>query len=158
MKLEIIFINNPLKWNKPLTYLSWIIRQVTSKQNVIKEFVPNHAALKLTFPDGSVRVSDFQSHYKYRTYKLWLAEDTNRIVAVYPFTSVLSNENILYFVENATSIYKGYEHKKLVNYLTLLKLGFKTFKDNPHRMVCFEWIGFLKGLNENNYSLPKDLI
>lgn len=158
MEYEIIFIKNPWKWNKPITYLSWIIRQATKKYNTIEEFVPNHAALRITFPDGTVRVSDFQSHYKYRLESLWLKEDSNREVAVYPFESSLTDSEILYLVENASSLFDGYEHKKLLNYLTKYKFEFSIFQENSKRCVCFEWIGLLKGHKTNNYNLPKDLI
>jgi hypothetical protein len=158
LKLEIIFIKNPWKWDKPLTYLSWIIRAVTKKYNTIKEFVPNHAALKITFPDGKVRISDFQSHYKYRLESLWKEEDINRVTVTYPFETTLSDKEILYLVENASSLFKGYEHRKLINYLTRYKLEFSIFPENSKRCVCFEWCGLLKGHTPNNYDLPRDLI
>lgn len=158
LKLETIFIKNPWKWNKPITYLSWIIRQVTAKYNVMPEFVPNHAALRITFPDGTVRISDFQSRYKYRLEKYWLAEDTNRVTTIRPFASTLTDAEILEEVENAGSKYKGYEFRKLLSYLTLLKMRFELFPVNSKRFVCFEWIGYLQGKGKNNFALPKDLI
>lgn len=158
LKLEIIFIKNPWKWNKPITYLSWIIRQVTAPYNTIPEFVPNHACLKITKPNGEVWISDFQSRYKYREEKYWLLEDTNRITATYPFESTLTDDEILDHVENATSKYEGYEFRKLINFLTSIKWNFRPFPENSYRFVCFEWIAFLQGKPINNYCLPKDLI
>lgn len=157
LKIETIFIKNPWKWNKPITYLSWIIRQVIAKYNVLP-FVPNHAALRITKPDGEVWISDFQSRYKYRKEKYWLLEDTNRITATYSCESSLTDEEILEQIENASSIYKGYEHKKLINYWTKLESDVTIFKENPLRFVCFEWIGFLQGKGNVNFCLPKDLI
>jgi hypothetical protein len=61
-------------------------------------------------------------------------------------------------VENATSTFKGYEHKKLIDYLTKYKFNFTIFKPNSERCVCFEWVGLLKGMGVNNFALPKDLI
>jgi hypothetical protein len=157
LKLETVFIKNPWKWHRPLTYLSWIIRQVTKPYNTIDEFVPNHIALRITKPNGEVWISDFQSHYKYRREKYWLLEDANRLTTTRPFLSNLTDDEILEEVENGTR-YKGYEHRKLISYFTHYKLGFDLFPVTSTRFVCFEWVGYLKGLGINNFALPKDLI
>lgn len=148
-KLKLIIIKNPFDIKKPLTILSHIIRKVT-KSNW------NHCAIMKEI-DGVDCVSDFQSHSKFRPFNVWLNEDLKREYIILEVDSIMTDEEIEYNMKYSSSLYKGYEHIKLINQLTKIKWDFTIFKENPDRFVCSEWCWYLINGEKSNWKTPQDL-
>lgn len=146
--MKIILIHNPFEWKKPRTWLALIIRLVTKSYW-------NHCAVSIEI-DGSQWVSDFQAHYKLRTYAEWLNEDKKRV-----FKTVYVESQVQFLRQKNEVIagsgrYKGYDWIKLVNHLTKRKFGFVVFNESENRFVCSEWVWFLIKGEKVNWAVPND--
>jgi len=152
MKCQIILIKNNFNWLRPLTYLSWIIRKVT-KSNW------NHVAMCYYSDElKEYIVSDFQSHYKFRSLEIWNNENNDREYIIKDIETDTDSSFIKYETFFGSK-YDGYEFRKLISHLTFIKLGFKLFPENSKRFICSEWVYYLiKGKGyENNFKSPEDI-